>query len=138
MMDFLQILFGFLGGIFGGMGMGGGTLLIPMLVIFLQMEQRLSQGINLISFLIMALISLMIHFKHNLVDIKVVFPLVFGGVIFSVLGSFLAGLVPTEILKIVFGVFLVVLGLFQFIKVFKKDKKESAENILIKQLKAKK
>ena len=32
---FLLILFGLLGGIFGGMGMGGGTMLIPLLTIFL-------------------------------------------------------------------------------------------------------
>ena len=39
MTDFLYIVFGIIGGIFGGMGMGGGTLLIPLLSIFLGLEE---------------------------------------------------------------------------------------------------
>lgn len=112
----IQSIFGFLGGIFGGMGMGGGTLLIPLLTIFLNMDQYLCQGINLLSFLIMAIISIAIHFKNNLIEINVVFPLVFGGVIFSILGAFLAGLLPSNILKIIFGIFLCFLGFWQFLK----------------------
>ena len=37
---FLLILFGFLAGIIGGMGMGGGTILIPLLTIFLSISQK--------------------------------------------------------------------------------------------------
>ena len=116
----LMLLFGFLGGIFGGMGMGGGTLLIPLLVIFLNMDQRLCQGINLLSFLIMAIISICIHFRHDLIVFNVIFPLILGGVIFSVIGSILVSYVPSEILRIVFGVFLCFLGVFQFVKAVKK------------------
>ena len=99
MMYFLQALFGLIGGIFGGMGMGGGTLLIPLLVIFLQMPQTLCQGINLLSFLVMALISLTIHFKNGLIHLNGVWMIVLGGVIFSVLGSYLATQTSTKILK---------------------------------------
>lgn len=63
---FLQILFGILGGFFGGLGMGGGTLLIPLLTIFLHFDQQLSQGINLLTFLFMAVFSLYIHSKTTL------------------------------------------------------------------------
>ena len=58
---FLYVLFGFIAGIFGGLGMGGGTLLIPLLTIFLGLDQKLCQGINLVSFLVKALVSLIIH-----------------------------------------------------------------------------
>ena len=67
---FLQILFGVLGGFFGGLGMGGGTLLIPLLTIFLHFDQQLSQGINLLTFLFMAVFSLYIHSKNNLIVTK--------------------------------------------------------------------
>lgn len=123
MMYFLQALFGFIGGIFGGMGMGGGTLLIPLLVIFLQMPQTLCQGINLLSFLVMSLISLVIHDRNGLVEFNGVWQIVLGGAIFSVLGSILASLISTNILKILFGVFLVILGIYQFIKLIKLNKK---------------
>ena len=67
---FLLILFGLLGGIFGGMGMGGGTMLIPLLTIFLNFSQKVSQGFNIFSFLVMAVFALIIHIKNGLVDIK--------------------------------------------------------------------
>lgn len=120
----IQCIFGFLGGIFGGMGMGGGTLLIPLLVIFCGMDQYLCQGINLLSFLIMAIISMFIHTKNNLIEFNVVLPLVFGGVCFSVLGSFLAGLLPSKILKILFGIFLCFLGVYQLFRLFTYKQKE--------------
>ena len=71
---FLYVLFGFIAGIFGGLGMGGGTLLIPLLTIFLGLDQKLCQGINLVSFLVMALFSLIIHYKNGyIVTDKIVF-----------------------------------------------------------------
>ncbi len=120
---FLYILFGLIGGIFGGMGMGGGTLLIPLLSIFLNMEQSLCQGINLLTFLVMALFSLFIHYKNNLLRFDGVISIIIGGVFFSILGSLIATNIDGKILKISFGVFLCILGIFQFIKVFKNKKK---------------
>ena len=117
MIYFLYLLFGFLGGVIGGMGMGGGTLLIPLLIILLDMEQSLSQGINLLSFLIMALFSLYIHFKHGFIDIKIAWPLIVGGVLFSVLGALIAVNLEGQVLKLIFGLFLVVLGVVQLIKI---------------------
>ena len=77
------ILAGIISGIIGGMGMGGGTLLIPILTIFLAFEQRSAQAINLLVFIPMALIALIIHIKNKLVDFKVGIPIVSIGIIFS-------------------------------------------------------
>lgn len=110
---FLYIISGFLGGIFGGMGMGGGTILIPILTIFFSMEQRLSQGINLISFLVMSLIALIIHYKNGYLSLKGTIYIIISGIIFSCGGAFLAGILPSKILRRSFGVFLCVLALYQ-------------------------
>ena len=48
-MTFLLILVGFLAGVIGGMGMGGGTILVPLLS-FLDLGQKSVQATNLISF----------------------------------------------------------------------------------------
>ena len=54
-MSFLVFLVcGVCGGVLGGMGMGGGTLLIPLLTIFCGVEQGIAQGVNLLSFLPMS------------------------------------------------------------------------------------
>ena len=62
-------LAGLAGGMLGGMGMGGGTVLIPLLTILLGVPQHAAQAINLISFLPMAGVALIIHFKNGLVEL---------------------------------------------------------------------
>lgn len=124
MIYFFYVLAGVVSGIFGGLGMGGGTLLIPILTIFLNFDQKLAQGINLISFLVMALFSLYIHHKNGYIATKHIFYIIIPGVLFSVLGAFLMSLTSSKILKIIFGVFLIILSIVEFIKVFKKDKKK--------------
>ena len=117
---FLLILFGALSGVVGGMGMGGGTLLIPLLTIFLGISQIIAQGYNLIAFLPMSLIAIIIHLKNKLIKPKHLPLIIIFGVIFSVFGSLCANFVDKDILKICFGVFLILLSLFEFIKIFKK------------------
>ena len=46
-----EIVGGLIGGLVGGMGMGGGTLLIPILTLLAGFKQLEAQGINLISFI---------------------------------------------------------------------------------------
>lgn len=123
---FLLILFGVIGGILGGMGMGGGTLLIPLLTIFSGLSQIESQAINLIAFIPMAIIAIIIHAKNKLINFKCAIPFLISGVIFSVLGSLLANSTNTLTLKVLFGIFLVMLGLFQggSLFIFKNDKKQ--------------
>jgi len=120
MLYFFYIIAGFVSGIFGGLGMGGGTLLIPILTIFLGFDQKLSQGINLLSFLVMAIFSLYIHYRNGFIVTKNLFWVIFFGVIFSVFGAVFMSFLPSKILKIIFGVFLCCLAVVEFIKVFKK------------------
>lgn len=117
---FLYILFGFMAGIFGGLGMGGGTLLIPFLTIFLDLEQKLCQGINLVSFLVMALFSLIIHYKNGYIKTRGISLIILSGIIFSFLGAFIAVNAPSKVLRIAFGVFLCILSVIQAIKAIKK------------------
>lgn len=120
MQIFLLIVFGILGGVFGGMGMGGGTLLIPLLTIFLSINQISAQGFNLIAFLPMSIIAIFIHFKNKLIHFKQIWIIILFGIVFSVAGSFLANLISTNILKILFGVFLICLSVVEFVKLCKK------------------
>ena len=121
-MWWLFIIFGVLGGILGGMGMGGGTLLIPLLTLFTDVKQKEAQGINLIVFIPMAIIALIIHFKNKLVHFKAGIYTIISGVVFSGLGAFLALNLKSEKLKLYFGIFLIVLSAFQFLSIFWLDK----------------
>lgn len=115
---FLQIIFGLISGVLGGMGMGGGTLLIPLLTIFLNIEQKVAQGVNLIVFIPMAIVSLIIHTKNKLVDYKVGLFIIITGLVTSVLCALLASNLSNDSLKLYFGIFLTALGLFQGISAF--------------------
>lgn len=120
----LYLLTGLVGGILGGMGMGGGTLLIPLLNIFFNLNQQVSQAINLISFIPMAIVALIIHFKNGLVKIKGVILIVLSGLALSFVGTLIAKNIESHLLKRIFGGFLIVLSIFQFISAIKsKDKK---------------
>lgn len=115
----LYIIFGILAGVFGGMGLGGGTVLIPLLTIFLSINQKLAQGYNLLTFLIMAVVAIIIHSKNKLIDLKSIIWIVVFGAVFCVGGALLTTVVDTKILKIIFAIFLIVLSIWQFISALK-------------------
>ena len=130
---FLYILFGFLGGILGGMGMGGGTLLIPLITIFLSVEQKSAQGINLIAFLPMAIVALVIHLKNKMVDFKNIIWFIIPGILASVGLSFLASSLDNQILKFLFGIFLILIAVYEGIELYFEaknyfDKKKRQKN----------
>ena len=111
-MQLLLILVGFLSGVIGGMGMGGGTILVPLLS-FLDLGQKSIQATNLISFLPMCIVALLFHNKNNLVCKKNVGWVIIPAVLFSVLGALLGQGSNNDTLSICFGVFLVIVGLWQ-------------------------
>lgn len=111
---------GIFGGVLGGMGMGGGTVLIPLLSIFYSVAQHTSQAVNLISFIPMAVVALIIHIKNKLVKFSKILLIILPGVATCVLGCYLARAMSGDLLKRCFGGFLVLLSIFQFVAGFRK------------------
>ena len=116
----VEIIVGILGGIVAGMGMGGGTLTIPLLTIFLGYKQLQAQGINLIAFLPMSVVALIVHIKNRLVDFKSTWLLAVVGCVFSLGGALIANNISNAILKKFFAVFLIGLGIWQFLELKRK------------------
>ena len=114
------VVFGVIGGIIGGMGMGGGTLLIPLLTVFAGVEQHVAQAVNLITFIPMSVLALFIHGKKGLIKKDGVFIIITAGLFFSVLGSIFAKNISGDVLKRIFGIFLIILASSRFFKVFKR------------------
>ncbi len=127
-MIFWEIIAGVLGGIVGGMGMGGGTLTIPILTIFLHYKQLQAQGVNLIAFLPMSLIALFIHIKNKLVDFKSTWLLAVVGCVFSLGGAMLANHISNGVLKKLFALFLIGLGIWQIIEMKKNKNQKQDKN----------
>ena len=123
---FLLILFGFLAGILGGMGMGGGTLLVPLLS-FLDLPQKTIQAINLISFLPMCCVALGFHAKNKLIETKHILWLVIPAIVMAVVGALVADKADDKVLRLCFAVFLIAVGIWQLVVAIKfivKNRKE--------------
>ena len=110
----LLALSGIAAGVLGGMGMGGGTILIPLLTIFFGAEQKTAQAINLVAFIPMAIVSLIMHFKNGLVEKRGIMWIIVPAALVSALGSYLAALTDGAVLKRCFGGFLLALPAVQF------------------------
>lgn len=93
------------------MGLGGGFILVVWLTLFMNVGQRAAQGINLLFFLPIALISLIIHIKNGLVNKSLVLKLIPGGIAGAVIGTFAAQHTSNEFLRILFAIFLLGFGL---------------------------
>ena len=107
------IIIGIAGGLIGGMGMGGGTLLIPLLTLFTATDQHLAQAVNLIAFIPMSAVALIIHIKNKLVEFRFVPINALPAVTASVLASLLSKRVEGDALGMYFGIFLMCLGVYQ-------------------------
>jgi uncharacterized membrane protein YfcA len=110
------ILIGFLSGIISGMGIGGGTILIPSLVFFSGLSQIQAQGINLIVFIPISIVAIITHKKEGNIEGKYIKPIVIGGLTGALLGALIAVKIEEEQLRRYFGICLLVIGLYEFFK----------------------
>lgn len=113
------ILIGLFSGIIGGMGIGGGTILIPALIMFTSLTQHQGQSVNLLSFVPVAVVALITHFRNKNIEFQLCLPLIATGILGAVAGSYLAVNLPSNLLRKLFGGFLFFMGLYEF---FWKDK----------------
>lgn len=112
-------LIGLASGIVSGMGMGGGTILIPALIFFVNTPQHLAQSINLSVFFPTSIIALWIHTRNQHVRYKLALKIIILGVVGALVGSFIAVSMSTNILRKLFGFFILTMGIYEL---FRKSK----------------
>ena len=120
-------LVGVASGIISGMGIGGGAILIPALLILFDLGQKEAQAVNLIYFIPAALAALYKHNKNGNIEKKAVKPIVLIGLLGAAAGAALAIWLDSGILKRLFGFFLVFMGLREVFYKAKDEKKEDTE-----------
>lgn len=125
---YLYLFLGFLGGIPAGMGMGGGTVTIPLLVLLGGVPQKVAQCANLFSFLPMSIGALKMHSDNGLLQTKGILWTIIPAGICSALGALLASVLPSEILRKGFGLFLIglsIVGLYRAVQTKTVDKRDA-------------
>lgn len=110
------IAIGFAGGLLGGMGLGGGTLLIPLMTLLADVPQKTAAAVNLIAFVPMAATALVVHAKNGLIQKDSIAPTAVPAAMVCALFSLLACNSRDETLSRAFGIFLVILGVFMLVK----------------------
>jgi uncharacterized membrane protein YfcA len=107
---------GILAGIISGMGIGGGVLLIPALVFFAGASQHTAQGANLLFFIPTALTALVIHIRNRHIDFRLALPVIITGLLGAYAGAGLAFYLSDPALKKYFGIFLLIMGIYEILR----------------------
>ncbi|MCL2698724.1 MAG: sulfite exporter TauE/SafE family protein [Defluviitaleaceae bacterium] len=107
------LLIGVAAGVISGLGIGGGTLLIPALVIFFAMGQQEAQNINLIYFIPTGIIAVATHLKQGNILKKEAVKLALWGLPAAVIGAFIAIRTDADLLRRGFGFFLLAMGAYE-------------------------
>lgn len=133
-MNISALLAGLFSGILGAMGLGGGSVLIIYLSLFTQGPHLKNQGINLLFFIPIALISVIIYGVKKKIKWKTTIKVSAFGMVGTLVGWFTAGGLGGEVTSKIFGVLLLALGLNQIFGKWKNmlffKKKNRNKNVL--------
>ncbi|MBQ9737467.1 MAG: sulfite exporter TauE/SafE family protein [Clostridia bacterium] len=114
-----NIIIGFFSGIISGMGIGGGAILIPALIITQKISQQTAQGINLTYFIPTAVAALIVHLKNKNIKVKTALLLGASGLPGAFLGATFASWLGDGLLRRMFGIFLMLVGIYEIFKGFR-------------------
>lgn len=109
---FSLVIIGVLAGILSGLvGIGGGIVMVPMLVVFLGLSQHQAQGTSLAVLVVpVTAIAVYNYYKEGYIDIKYAAIIALFFVIGGYFGSKLAIGIDQKMLKKIFGVVLLLIA----------------------------
>ena len=119
-----ELIFGVISGIIAALGMGGGTILILLLSLFSELRQHLIQGTNLIVFIPTSIVAIYMNVKNKSIDYKLSKIFIIFGIVGAIFGSILSFKVESKTLKKYFGIFLLLIAIFESYSFFKQYKEK--------------
>ena len=96
----------FPGVVSGLMGIGGGNVMVPASTILFGLEQHQAQGVSLLVIIPTAVSGAWSHYRRGNVNVRVALLLIPGAVLGGLIGARLAQGVPSDQLRIIFGIIL--------------------------------
>ncbi len=101
----------FTGFLSGMMGVGGGSIMVPVLVLLVGFEQHLAQGTSLFAMIPAAAVGAYTHWKLGNVKTNLLMGLIPGILLGTYLGGTLAHVLSEAVLRIIFAAVLIWTGL---------------------------
>ncbi|MCX5782021.1 MAG: TSUP family transporter [Elusimicrobia bacterium] len=113
----LSILIGLVAGVFSGLlGIGGGLILIPALILIFKMSQQTAQGTTLaLMVLPIGLLAAITYYKSGNVNLVVGLLIALGFFFGGLLGANIAVSLSNDILRKIFAAALILAGLYMII-----------------------
>ncbi|MBP5177732.1 MAG: TSUP family transporter [Clostridia bacterium] len=112
-------------GVLGGLGLGAGTLLIPLLTAFFGVTQQQAQAYNLIAFIPMAAVSLFVHSKNGLIKKRGLLPVILAAAAAAIAAGTIALGLDGSVLKRLFGGFLIATSVATSVARFRQKKQRT-------------
>lgn len=123
-----EFITGLISGTVSGTGMGGGTILILVLSIFLGVEQHIAQATNLVFFVPTSISAIIISIKSKLIEWKIGMVVTITGIIGAIIGANISAKIEVKSLKRYFGIFLAGIAIYEIYSMIKEYKKEKYSN----------
>ncbi|HSX16969.1 MAG TPA: sulfite exporter TauE/SafE family protein [Patescibacteria group bacterium] len=113
MIDIMLVVTGLAAGILSGVvGVGGGIVIVPALVLFFGLSQKHAQGTTLAMLALpVGILAAATYFKAGYVEVKVTLWLALGFVVGALLGAHYAVKMPEHLMSRVFGGVLLAIAL---------------------------
>ncbi len=115
----LPIIFGIISGIVTGLGMGGGTVLILLLSLFMNLDQHIAQATNLVFFIPTSIAAITINIKQKNVDLKLATIVSTFGIIGAIIGATISENISSEHLRKYFAIFILFVAFHEIYKLYK-------------------
>ena len=96
----------------GVLGIGGGAILIPGMVVLMDVEQHTAQGVALAVIAATALLGAIIHYRQGNVRLGVVLWIAPVAILFSFLGGTVADWISGSLLRQILGVIIIAMGIY--------------------------
>lgn len=107
----IALVIGLFGGAFGGLlGIGGGTLFVPALVLILGEPQHVAQGVSLVVIVPTAISATSANLRRGFVDVGVARWVTPFAILLALGGAFAAGRLDGPTLSRIFGVVVLYVG----------------------------
>jgi len=119
----MAIIFGIISGVVTGLGMGGGTILILLISLFMNVEQHIAQATNLVFFVPTSIAAIIINIKNNNIDYKLAGIISIFGIIGAIIGAVISQNITSNILRKCFAIFILLIGIYEIYKLYKEYRK---------------
>jgi uncharacterized membrane protein YfcA len=115
-MALVAVVVGLGSGLVSGMlGVGGGLLTVPAMVLFLGLTQHVAEGTSLLVIIPTAVVGAVTLWRRGLVMLRAAMAIGLGGVAGALAGSRLALTVDGHTLRLVFATYLVIVGVWMIV-----------------------